>query len=502
MTEKHGIDYSEFTTTRRDGWTLTVRKPYSAVPFLSLITGNFSDPQGPAGESVRSSRHTRVQRFTVNRDDPSQTFYSKEYLDRSVWDLLKHLFRTSRAKRAFRAGLMLCQNGLHTPEIVALAEKRWGPFGLRNILITKGLGNTQPLARILCGQEKDLSAVQSRQRRQQIRALGKTIGRMHAAGIFHGDLRGNNILVRRESDDWRFYLIDNERTRKFQTIPFSLRIKNLVQLNMLRRTISDTDRMRFLKAYCREAGLEREKAKKMSAAVGAKTVQRLAKRTRTHTEGFVRIESGDYRGHFSSSFFGQEQASDFPAILEAWMSSGQPLKEDRSTRVVRCCYRGREIVIKRYNYQGLWHSLRHTVKGSRAIKCWRWGHLLRDLGIPCARPLAYMEMRKAGIIHGSYIVNEFVEGPMLYTVMNTPDYSSQQRKSVMEQAGRLLKKLGQCRITHGDMKPANLLICCGRPVLIDLDSMQRHRFYPWFQYQYRKMVCYFYRRMHGKKRNT
>lgn len=396
---------------------------------------------------------------------------------------------------------MLCQNGLHTPEIAALAEKKWGPFCLRNILITKGLEDAKPLAQTVCGQE-NISATEALQRRQQITAFGTAIGRMHAAGIFHGDLRGNNILIRQESDPWCFYLIDNERTKRYQTIPFSLRIKNLVQLNMLRRTITDTDRMRFLKAYHPEAGLGKETAKKLAAAVWAKTVQRLAKRTWTHTEGFERIETGGYQGHFSSSFFGQEKANDFPAILEAWMSGGQPLKEDRSTRVVRCLYQGRKIVIKRYNYQGLWHSLRHTIKGSRAVKCWRWGHLLADLGIPCARPLAYVERRKAGIIHGSYIVNEFVEGPMLYTVMNTPDYSSQQRKRVMEQAARLLKKLGQCRITHGDMKPANLLICRGRPVLIDLDSMRRHRFYPWFRYQHRKMVRYFYRRLHGKKRNT
>jgi hypothetical protein len=72
---------------------------------------------------------------------------------------------------------------------------------------------------------------------------------MHAKGIFHGDLRLGNVLVVREGQKWRFFFIDNERTKKFYLLPNRLRLKNLVQINMFRSGITNTDRMRFFKAY-------------------------------------------------------------------------------------------------------------------------------------------------------------------------------------------------------------------------------------------------------------
>ena len=72
---------------------------------------------------------------------------------------------------------------------------------------------------------------------------------MHKLGIFHGDLRAGNILLQHNDQRRCFFLIDNERTRQFTAIPLRLIIKNLVQLNMVQTGITNTDRMRFLKAY-------------------------------------------------------------------------------------------------------------------------------------------------------------------------------------------------------------------------------------------------------------
>jgi hypothetical protein len=72
---------------------------------------------------------------------------------------------------------------------------------------------------------------------------------MHRAGIIHGDLRPGNVLARKVADGWEFFFLDNERTRKWPWLPMRLRLKNLVQINMLPEGISRTDRMRFFQAY-------------------------------------------------------------------------------------------------------------------------------------------------------------------------------------------------------------------------------------------------------------
>ena len=182
------------------------------------------------------------------------------------------------------------------------------------------------------------------------------------------------------------------------------------------------------------------------------------------------------------------------------MATGFVLKSDISTRVVRCNYNGWDIVIKRYNHQGLWHSLRHTIKGSRARKCWRFGHLLTAAKIPCAASLGMIEERVWGVVRQSYIINAFVEGPMLYTVMTSSEYSDQEKQIARKNAESILEKLGKHRMTHSDMKSVNMLVCNGQPILIDLDSMQKHRFRPYFRLRYEKMLRKFNSRLHGRNR--
>ena len=76
----------KFTEVRQDGWTLTVRRQFESVPFLSLLNGKSSGPKDPAIEIIGSSRFTQVKRFTVNLDGSPVPIYSKMYLNRSVWD--------------------------------------------------------------------------------------------------------------------------------------------------------------------------------------------------------------------------------------------------------------------------------------------------------------------------------------------------------------------------------------------------------------------------------
>jgi tRNA A-37 threonylcarbamoyl transferase component Bud32 len=101
---------------------------------------------------------------------------------------------------------------------------------------------------------------------------------MHAAGIFHGDLRLGNVLVQKNEGQWRFFFIDNERTKKFYHLPDSLRLKNLVQVNMFREGISRTDHLRFFKAYLKENPSIVRKQNKWAKKIVTKTNRRLRRK--------------------------------------------------------------------------------------------------------------------------------------------------------------------------------------------------------------------------------
>jgi serine/threonine protein kinase len=220
--------------------------------------------------TVPSSKFTRIYKFIVRFDSGDKVVYFKQYLYRSVWDFIKDFVRASRAERAFKATEMLGENGFDTPAIIAMGKFRYSLYHTTNFLVTLETEDAKQIYQFISD-----SKLETQNRRKLIRAFGQTVGRMHAKGIFHGDLRLGNILARQEKDCWRFFFLDNERTRKFYHLPGRLRLKNLVQVNMLPpATISNTDRMRFFREYW----AQNEKSETSKAALIKKVLKKTRRR--------------------------------------------------------------------------------------------------------------------------------------------------------------------------------------------------------------------------------
>lgn len=199
-----------------------------------------------ASTAVPSSINSQVVRFAGTCRDGQRTMYFKEYVKRSPLDWLKGLVFGNRAIRAFRASLLLAKAGLLSPTVVAAGWAGHNRFTTNPFLVTEEVTDAHHACRHLVSPGPDCTL---RDRRELLRSIGRTIGQMHGAGIVHGDLRPGNVLARRTAGGWEFFFIDNERTRKWPWIPKRLRLKNLVQINMLPPEISRTDRMRFFRAY-------------------------------------------------------------------------------------------------------------------------------------------------------------------------------------------------------------------------------------------------------------
>lgn len=494
--------FSDYINIHHDGWNVLILRDFAQDILCPLICRD--SLESAAGlEKVHSSDTADVYRFGVEANGRRVTLYIKDYLSRSWLDQIKHIFRPSRAKRAFMAGVMLEDNGLKCPRTIALFEKH-SALNRRNILVTEAMPDGLSLVEFVnrlrdCPDIKGFSS-----------AFANTVGRMHAKGIFHGDLRGGNLFIASNDHGWDFYFIDNEGTRKSKYLSFRRRLKNLVQLNMLPLGIRRTERMRFFKLYAQAAGLDRLAARHLRQKINQKTSVRLKNRARKHLgmpeagpedhKRFQRVRIDGCEGIFAQSFCDVAAAKPFLQKIDTLLANGQVLKDDVAARVVRCTYQNHDIVIKRYNYRGPWHALRHNIKGSRAQKCWRFGHYLASANIPCAAPLAFIHEKKYGLVRRSYIINEYIDGPLLYDIMNRPEYTPPQRQAVLDKAKQILTALYHERLTHDDMKPANMIIRNDQPVLIDLDSMHRPAVPFYFRYRYRRMVRYFYARMHGKKK--
>lgn len=202
----------------------------------------------PAGwEPVASSAYAHVAYH-----QQAQLYY-KEFLSRSPLEKLKALLRGSRATRARRNADALLRVGIDAP-----ANVHWGRLTGGHEYLFMAAAPGKPVTEWLRQNHEPDRSEALRLRRQLLQELGVFIGRVHATGFIHGDLRPGNILAhyidgRFNDGRFRFTLIDNERLRQKQPPPGRMLLRNLMQLNMLSlKELPATDRMRFFRAWRRQ----------------------------------------------------------------------------------------------------------------------------------------------------------------------------------------------------------------------------------------------------------
>ena len=197
-------------------------------------------------------------------------------------DIFDRLFflRKSRSLRAWEGSMLLLERGFSTPTLIAQGDITERFLLRKTFFITNALKGSLSVYEYLDTFFKERSAKVIQQKRGFIIKMGRLIGRLHKAGIFHGDLRPGNILIVNSDNDSIFYFIDNERNRFFSKgIPQRLREKNLVQINMiLKPQITFSDRMRFFKAYLIENPELEPVAKRLIRRIFLKTKKRLTKK--------------------------------------------------------------------------------------------------------------------------------------------------------------------------------------------------------------------------------
>ncbi|MGD0551252.1 MAG: lipopolysaccharide kinase InaA family protein [Sedimentisphaerales bacterium] len=369
------------------------------------------------------SEFSRVCKFTIPFEGADRDIYIKWFFHKSGLSSLESLIFGSLAKCAYKAEVALAQNGFDVPVTIAIGESSSGLLCSKSFSVTLGIENTKRAVDIARQTREITTPEQLAGHRNLVRNFGRTIGKMHAKGIFHGDLRFGNVLLSPEGASWRFFFIDNVRTKKFILLPFWLRIKNLVQLNLSASDfLSRTDRMRFFTEYCARTGTGKKLGKVLIKTVLRKTRRRLNKEKiirralsqtlRTNSK-YALVKTANYRGVFAKSFWPQTGPIDFIKNLDKTIESGQILKNNNSCVVSRLKWNGSDIAVARYETKGFIDSLRQTIGNSTAKSKWLNANRARLLKIPAPNPLAYIELRKSGLVRGSCFVTEYVEGQKL-----------------------------------------------------------------------------------------
>jgi len=513
----------------RRGWRAAMSAPVSdAAPrppgrivwadeearaLLGGCVGELQAPRPAAWEQVKHS----VSRTVLRGRLAGRQVYLKRFHSPSPLRRLLRRLGVCDALRELRFSQYLLAHGVPTPRALAACA------GAEEWLVTEAVAPAEPAdawhERQLRAGVEGAAAV-----RRAAAAMGRLVGRMHAAGVVHRDLHCGNVLVRTggDAEGGELVLMDLHRVRRGR-LSRRARAANLAQLLHDRyHATSRSDRLRFLKHYLAASGAAG------SLRGWAALVEHLARiHTRRQHRGrdarvfgdgkyFARVRlGGGWRGHVvlaskrrmagSLAAEGCFTQADWAAALarpEDLLSAAgaKVVKDSPSTLLVRRRIElgGRQVdvFVKRTRRRQAWKAVLDCFRPARAVRAFALGHALLTRRIATPLPLAALECRRGPLLLDSILITEAVDAPRLGDFVSAwlggagaaqasaPLSGAERRRlvqGVLDQLGRLLAALHDSRFAHRDMKASNLLVrwdgraAAPELVLLDLDGLSRRR---------------------------
>ncbi len=180
----------EWVRTTVSSMRVKVRRDFATADFLRRLSSP-AELMAPPAEPLTvpsESRMTDVVRVSLP-EFPNGSLIVKHYRQR-FWRSLKDLFRPSRARSAVRMARRLRRLGLSSATPIAALDRRCCGWLTESFFIAVEVTGSQTL-RTLWGER-----LAPRRLRPIIRALGRAMAALHAAGIRHTDSALGNFLVR------------------------------------------------------------------------------------------------------------------------------------------------------------------------------------------------------------------------------------------------------------------------------------------------------------------
>jgi tRNA A-37 threonylcarbamoyl transferase component Bud32 len=449
----------------------------------------------PERHVVKDASHRLV--YCV--DTPQGAIFVKHYFVRGLRAWLRSWLRPPKAFLECDKALSLLKRDVPTVEpLAAYAD----PDG-SSCLVTLAVEEAVPLDQLLLEQMPQGDVPWQRQMTQELAAF---VARLHDAGVTHQDFHPGNILIRMdEFGQPQWTLIDPYEVRLGPPLGLKASCANLVQFALwfLPRT-TPTDRLRFWRYYWLErqglsleiAATERELLPQFEQDLWRMHLQRWRQREHRYlsdNRDFYRLRHAGNRAWAVRDLPPEllKKLLDNPDAPFTWDNS-RLLKDSPSSTVAEVVLPdiGKTVIYKRFLVTKRTDPFLNLFRDSPALKSWRNGHRLLEVGLPTARPLAVLHRRRYGLTWECYLLTEKLPNAIgLKEYANNLDAwpaeeALRRRRELAEQVARLLRRLHRHQVSHRDLKAANILVVTplesDHPQLffIDLYGMKRWRKLP------------------------
>lgn len=255
------VNSSEFGVQRNAAQTIYYRKTYAETLLADVLRHCGSSSPSAGSIRVKETPKEVVSCTAVNHRGGEIRVLIKEARLRSIVDRIRYSLVKTRAKRYWIAARGLQVRGVTTPDAIACVERRSSGLCRQTILLLEYLDQAYELNDyVLKRFNKTLSPQEGLIKKRFIEACALRLRTLHEKGIYHADLKSNNILVKEHAADaWEFYFIDLDRVSFCRRLSFRMRSNNLAQINAsVAACITLSDRLHFFRSYARGTPLIRE----------------------------------------------------------------------------------------------------------------------------------------------------------------------------------------------------------------------------------------------------
>lgn len=293
--------------------------------------------------------------------------------------------------------------------------------------------------------------------------------RLHNANLIHTDLHADNLMVANN----KLYLLDAGAVT--QTGSEKEKLKNLAMF-IAQSRLSQHEKLIAARCFYEEI-----RGFTLDVDLLTREVRSYWEKRKNDYLKKVFRNSTDVHALKNKAQFVLVRRSCLTASLKAILENpdkaideGVILKDGNSQTVSQVVVDDMPLVIKRYNQNTIWTRIKRKLGFSRARNCWRYAHLLSMAGIKTPIPVAIIEVAKGA----AYYICMYAGGEKLSLYYK----KGKNIDLLMRPLRRLFYRMHAARLTHGDLKAANIMVSDGKLSLIDLDAMTENA----LNYSYRR----------------
>lgn len=259
---------SVFKHTTQGNYKTHARNEWEVNRLIDLVGKHTHSVQGNLPNTLKISAKTAITRLPVSHET-TKSVCIKEYRYPSFLKRFLYSLYNSPARRAWFAAHGLTALNVKTPKPIALLEKK--RFGIlqKSFIIMEDIITCLPCNTYISEKFHNLQDNTAfRKKRNFLSCLATSFRQLHDTGIYHYDLKANNIMILETSNAWDFFYLDLDRVYFDKIITLKKKVKNLSQLNAsLSSCITYTDRLRFYRAYTGVESLDSENKRILQAII-------------------------------------------------------------------------------------------------------------------------------------------------------------------------------------------------------------------------------------------